>query len=74
MANSVPIVPAEDAEAVTFKKLAMIGYIVYTLFGLDSQSEEFQNILKYLGVGFCICYGRRTNHTNPNPNPENQIV
>lgn len=68
---------AEDIDVGIFK-LAMLGYIVYTLFGLNEQSEEFQDILKYLGVGFCVCYGRynnnnESNESNESPNPPTGI-
>ena len=61
--------PSEDTDVNIFK-LAMLGYIVYTIFGLNEQSEEFQDILKYLGVGFCVCYGRyNESDTSPPESP-----
>lgn len=54
----------EDAEVNLFK-MSMLGYIVYKLFDLDQQGEDFQDILKYIGVGFCVCYGRYSDQINP---------
>ena len=39
-------------------KLALLGCLVNYLFQLDNQSDDFKNNLKYIGLGFCVCYGK----------------
>lgn len=54
-----------DIDPLLFK-LAMLGYIIYILYNLESQGQEFQNFIKYVGIGFYTCYGRRSYLNNNN--------
>lgn len=39
-------------------KLAILGNIIDYICALDTQNEEAQKILRHIGIGFCVCYGK----------------